>query len=60
MTGYELKWFLENLTHEQLECPVYFDTEARTFDYHMAEIGTAYYEESVNMITLHEKNHENK
>lgn len=38
---------------------ILFDTEARTFDYHMAEIGTAYFEPEIDetpIISLHEKN----
>lgn len=26
------------------DCPIYFDTDARTFDYHMAKIGRAHVE----------------
>lgn len=36
--------------------PVYFDTEARTFHYHMAEVGVAYFElEPHPHLGLHEK-----
>jgi len=38
--------------------PVYFDTEARTFEYHMARIGRAYAEEEAfpnePFVALHE------
>lgn len=46
MTAQELLNYLAGLASEgyDLSVPVYFDTEARTFDYHMAKIGRAYYE----------------
>lgn len=45
MTGKQLKEFLEGLTEEQLELEVMFDTEGRTFDYHMARIDSVYCED---------------
>lgn len=38
---------------------ILFDTEARTFEYHMAQIGSAYFEPDIMerpFISLHEKN----
>jgi hypothetical protein len=58
MTGQELKDFFNELTDEQLKLPVLFDTEARTFNYHMALVGAAYCEDEVEMITLHEARYE--
>ena len=46
------------------DAPVYFDTEARTFGYHMAKVGRAYVEpmtwagEEGAWITLHEERYE--
>ena len=38
------------------DMPVYFDTEARTFEYHMAVIGDVYYEEEPMVhVSLHEE-----
>lgn len=59
MTGKELKDFLDTLTEEQLKLPVYFDTEARSFPYHMALIGRVFCEDDECMgelahIGLHE------
>lgn len=56
----DLRDFLNSLTEEQLQLPVLFDTEARTFNYHMAEIGQVYCEDQEGMgdlahIGLHEK-----
>ena len=42
------------------ETEILFDTEARTFKYHMAKIGSAYFDPKINeamgqsMVTLHE------
>lgn len=44
-TANDLKKFLDSLSPEELEYPVYFDTEARTFEYHCAKIG---YVSSIN------------
>jgi hypothetical protein len=43
------------------DLPIYFDTEARTFNYHMAQIGDAYYDKEAceavgkEFVSLHEK-----
>jgi hypothetical protein len=56
--GQDLLNFLKGLTEEQLKAEVLFDTEARTFEYHMAKIGRIYYEdtdECMIHISLHEE-----
>lgn len=40
-TARDLKQFFNSLSDDDLELPVYFDTEGRTFDYHCAKIGSA-------------------
>lgn len=47
------------------DAPVYFDTEARTFSYHMAKVGRAYCEDMSSFmgndeawIILHEERYE--
>ena len=42
--GKDLKEFLNTLTEEELKLPLYFDTEGRTFNYHMALIARVYCE----------------
>ena len=60
MKGKELLEFLQGLTSEQLELPVLFDTCAKKYDYHYAEIGSAHCDDdedlgSLKNINLHEK-----
>lgn len=61
MTAQELFDFLEQVVHDgKGDLPVYFDTEAREFNYHLAKIGSAYcldkYREGITCICLHEEN----
>jgi hypothetical protein len=45
MTILELYKFLENeVLLGNGDFPIYFNTEARSFNYHMAKIGNAYFE----------------
>ena len=46
---------LEKAYKEHGNIPIYFDTEAKTFNYHMSLIGSAYInEEPEKHISLHE------
>lgn len=59
MNGYSLLWvLLKAVICGHGSAKVYFDTEARRFKYHLAEVGSAYCEPIVWMegwhITLHE------
>lgn len=59
MTAYKLFWFLLKAIYQgHGNAPVYFDTEAEDFDYHMAMVGSAYLEDMGEgyWITLHEEN----
>lgn len=60
MTAYKLCWFLlKAIFKGHGKSPVYFDTDAREFDYHMATVGSAYLEDMQvgegYWITLHEE-----
>jgi hypothetical protein len=47
MTTYRLFWILlKAICRGYGQSPVYFDTEARKFEYHMAKVGRAYCEDS--------------
>jgi hypothetical protein len=58
-TVQEMFDFLEQLVHDgKGALPIYFDTEAKTYNYHVAKIGTAYCEdeeEDVQMVIFHEE-----
>lgn len=59
MTAYKLWWvLLKAIFCGHGKAPVYFDTEARTFDYHMAKVSAAYCHDPQigdgHWITLHE------
>jgi hypothetical protein len=56
MTVSELCHFLMDLIKQNKgHLPIYFDTEARTFDFHMARIGSAFCEEEpIEHVALHE------
>jgi len=59
ITGNDLKTFFNSLTEEQLLLPVYFDTCAKKYDYHMALVGAAFCDDDEAMgelknINLHE------
>ena len=50
-----IKILEEGLLKHGDDIPIYFDTEARKFDYHMSLIGSAYVnEEPEKHISLHE------
>lgn len=53
----ELHEYLDGLVQiGKGDLPVLFDTEAKTFNYHMAQVGDAYYEEQpYEHVQLHEK-----
>ena len=61
MTVKELFRILELAIHDGHEdAPIYFDTEARKYEYHMAKVGRAYCQEDIfeygtSVITLHEE-----
>jgi ASC-1-like (ASCH) protein len=56
ITARDLLTFLQMLNEEQLNSSVYFDTDARTFDYHMAKVGRIYYENQPKQhIVIHEE-----
>jgi hypothetical protein len=61
MTAKELFDILEQAIHDgHGNAPVYFDTEGRTYNYHMAKVGSAYCQECFGpdtevWITLHEE-----
>lgn len=45
MNCYKLFWLcLKTIIRGKGSCQVLFDTEARTYNYHMARVGSAYYE----------------
>lgn len=56
-TVQELRDYLDGLVQiGKGELPVYFDTEAKTFNYHMAKVGQAYHEdEPTPHVQLHEE-----
>lgn len=61
MTVQELFNFLEQAIDDgKGDSPIYFDTEARTFNYHLAKISRAYCldesREGITCICLHEEN----
>ena len=63
-TAKDLKDFFNSLTDEQLKLKVLFDTEGKSYDYHMAEIGSIYCEDDTEAlgplvhIGLHEKSYD--
>jgi hypothetical protein len=59
-TVQELRDFLDGLCQiGKGDLPVMFDTEAKTYEYHMARIGNAYFEDEQVMgsgfVSLHEE-----
>lgn len=58
MTAKELADLLNKVVADgHGDCDVLFDTEARTFNYHMAKVGSAFFENEAYgrpVITLHE------
>jgi hypothetical protein len=59
-TAKELLDFLEQVVHDGYgEAEVLLDTEARTFDYHMAKVGRAYVNNETDpeypFVSLHEQ-----
>lgn len=60
MTVKELRDFLSNAAYEGFgDAEVLFDTEARTFDYHMAKVGRAFlvteFDPERPFVSLHEE-----
>lgn len=60
MNAYKLLWVLfRAVCRGHGKAPIFFDTEARTFDYHMAKVGIAYCErnwiDDGFQINLHEE-----
>jgi hypothetical protein len=63
MTVNDLFKILELAVHDgRGDAPVYFDTDARNFEHHMAKVGSAYcqdvFGDGTFWLTLHEENKE--
>ena len=50
----KLHKFLDELVLKKVDedCPIYFDTEARSFNYHLVELESASFEDSEDLISI--------